>query len=242
MATARRFQYSLKLLLLLPLIFAVLWGILYLSLKSIHKDHYLRWEKRTEEKICFKNLRNIRTGMMAYSNHWKTNMPAWTTDVEGKKAHSWRTLILRHLDEVEFNPLLDCNGSPSIPTRYIPYHYDLSWDLGANKHIEAIPSLYRCKEHEFVYSLEEPGYSPPGFTTSYVAIIREENDPTIIAVIEMPGSGIAWHEPNDLSRTKLAQLLRNSKCYWPNDRVRVLWPNGTVEHTTCDAILKKLGD
>ncbi len=136
---------------------------------------------------CRNNIKQIMLALHNYHDVYHTFPPAYVTDRDGRPMHSWRVLILPHLDQQSL---------------YKEYDLDEPWD-GPHNHelISRMPQVYGC-----------PNVNEEGFT-SYVAVvgshtcwpdaqgaaIRQIVDGTsnTIALIEWNPSDIHWTEPRD---------------------------------------------
>lgn len=139
---------------------------------------------------CKNHLKQIGLALHNYHDEYGSFPPAYTVDADGRRLHSWRTLILPFIDE---GPL------------YSQIDLAQPWDSPANAALHAdIPECYRCPSAE----------SPRGETT-YVAVVdaqtvwpgaescqlKDITDGTsnTILVIECVNAHIHWMEPRDLT-------------------------------------------
>lgn len=149
------------------------------------------------------NLQRIVAALRAYESQYGSLPPPYTVDSQGKRLHSWRTLILPFLGEHGIYSQIKLNEP---------------WDSTDNIRLASqIPSVYTCSIDPSAKALGE---------TSYVVIVGPRTafrDPTLNAdektkdlekiklseisdgvestllVAEYHGSGICWLEPKDLN-------------------------------------------
>ena len=95
---------------------------------------------------CRSNLNAIAKALTLYHQAYNTLPPAYTTDTQGRKLHSWRTLILPYMNQEALYQQIDLSKP---------------WDDPANSAIsKKMPNTYQC-----------PGlHQAPGVTTYHVAI------------------------------------------------------------------------
>lgn len=98
---------------------------------------------RTE---CRNNLRQIARALHSYQDTHLALPPAYTTDASGKPLHSWRTLILPHLDQQELYTTIDLSK---------PWH-----DPANAEALKNVPYVFRC-----------PAADMPPDCTTYMAIV-----------------------------------------------------------------------
>ncbi len=142
---------------------------------------------------CCNELKQIGLALLNYHDVNGCFPPAYIADKNGKPMHSWRVLILPHLEEAAL---------------YKAYDFTEPWDGPKNrKLLGACPPLYQCPSDPIAHA--------PGSTqTSYVAVVgRNAAWPgaksrkigpdfatsNTIMVVEVANSGIQWSEPRDLS-------------------------------------------
>jgi len=156
---------------------------LMMSVESQSRDAYWRWE-------CDSNLQQIATALSLYESDYGSLPPAYTTNENGERLHSWRTLILPYLEDESLYESIDL---------------DAPWDSEENALVHSLPlDIYQC-----------PADSTGSPTdTSYVMIVGEgglfdgqqppatinitDGPGNTIVIVEVCGSGIHWMEPEDL--------------------------------------------
>jgi hypothetical protein len=151
--------------------------------------------------LCFANLFKLKTALVEYDARHGSLPPAVMNGPEGESAHSWRVLILPHLDSLE------------IDADLIYSNYDMTkpWNDPKNRVLfkPVKESRFACPCGSEVYTTRtsyvvivgEDTLFPPGQTVS-VSDVPPSVDP--ILVLEITNSTIEWPEPRDLSIDDLA--------------------------------------
>lgn len=139
---------------------------------------------------CESNLEQIASAVSLYESDYGCFPPAYTTDADGNRLHSWRTLLLPYLGEEEL---------------YKKLNLEEPWDSPANRLWHDTPvDVFQCPA--------DSSGSPTD--TNYVMIVGGEGlfdggeplkavdvtDGTskTILLIEMRGTKIHWMAPEDL--------------------------------------------
>ena len=160
------------------------------------------WDRQRRFE-CRANLEQIATAVSLYEADHGCFPPPYTTDAEGNRLHSWRTLLLPYLGEEELHESLDLSEP---------------WDSEANGLWQGTPvDVYQC-----------PADSSGSATdTSYVMLVGGEGvsmgtEPVkavevtdgvseTILVVEVTGSGIHWMEPEDLEWEEVDFTINGAK-------------------------------
>lgn len=138
---------------------------------------------------CKNNLKQILLGLHNYHDVYHTFPPAWTVDANGRRLHSWRTLILPFVDQVPLHERIDLSKP---------------WDDPVNAEAgKQVPGLYRCPS-----ATHDPGQ------TVYLALVGEnsflrsttprpiseisDGTSNTVAVIEVTANqAVPWMAPQD---------------------------------------------
>lgn len=140
--------------------------------------------------FCRDNLKQIGIALYDYHEAYGSFPPAFTTDAEGRRLHSWRVLLLPYLDKREL---------------YDQIRLDEPWDSPHNASLAAgMPEVFRCPADLEAGELD----------TSYVMIVGPDTfadlplprSPSSIPdgaantmiVAEMSDSAVHWMQPEDL--------------------------------------------
>jgi uncharacterized protein DUF1559 len=152
---------------------------------------------------CRVNLDQIATAVSLYEADHGCFPPPYTTDADGNRLHSWRTLLLPYLGE---------------ETLYESLEVEEPWDSESNRLWHGTPvDLYQCPADSSGSSTD----------TSYVMIVggegvfdkgksRKAVDVTdgvsnTILLVEVTGSGIHWMEPEDLEWEEMDFTINGTK-------------------------------
>ncbi len=149
---------------------------------------------------CLVNIENLGRTLLAYHETHGRLPPAYVSDADGKRLHSWRVLILPYSQWDTPDP------RTKTPSLFDQYDLAEPWDGPSNRKLIAErPYRFSCRA--------DPGGSKSG-TTSFLAVIGpgtvwEEGktvtlddirDPSsTILLVEAANSGIDWTQPEDLS-------------------------------------------
>jgi prepilin-type processing-associated H-X9-DG protein len=157
---------------------------------------------------CVNNIRQLGLALINYEGDQGTLPPAYTVDADGRRLHSWRTLLLPYMDR---NRLYD-----SI-------RLDEPWDSPHNTQVfsqrplaDVGLEIMRCPSDELANSI-------PPMTTSYVVVVGPDtafpgsesvsfaditDGPTeTLMIVEIADSGICWMEPRDLEVSQMASTI-----------------------------------
>jgi len=152
---------------------------------------------------CRNNLKQIALALHNYESHYHALPPAYTIDAEGKPLHSWRTLILPWIEQVNLYNSIDLSKP---------------WDDPANAEaLNTVPQVYRC-----------PSVALPPGLTSYLGIVgtnacfhptaprafSEMTDGTseTLMVIEVAQEqAVPWMAPQDASEEMVLNFGNDGK-------------------------------
>ncbi len=193
--------------------------------------------------ICSYNLRTLVLALRSYHDDYGSFPPAYTADTEGRRLHSWRTLILRH---VFWQPL------------YERIRLDEPWDsphnLATFGYMDGWPDIFGCPS--------DRNYSDGTFQTNYLAIVgpstmwpekenesRRHEDVTdgeseTIMIVEVADSGISFFEPRDLQFDELSFQINDPQGLSPsslhNGIINVAFADGRVRSLAEDTSPEQL--
>jgi len=157
---------------------------------------------------CMNNMKQIALALHWYENDHGSFPPAYITDEDGKPMHSWRVLILPHLE---------CQNL------YDLYRFDEPWDGPNNRLLwKHMPEIYRCPGCK---RSEKHGLAKyPPHTTNYFAVVGPQTvlpgsktmkfsditDGTSQTIMFLESSeSTCWMEPKDLSYEEAIEQLTN---------------------------------
>ncbi len=139
---------------------------------------------------CRRNLDQIATAVSLYENDYGCFPPAYTTDLQGNRLHSWRTLLLPYLGEETLYETLDLEEP---------------WDSDSNRLLHDAPvDVFQCPadsvgkstDTSYVMIVGPEGISDGGKPRKAVEVTDGVSQ--TILLVEMSGGGIHWMEPRDL--------------------------------------------
>ncbi len=157
------------------------------------------------DRGCQANLRAIGLALQSYHASYGCYPPAYTTDAQGRPAHSWRVLILPFAGEHAL---------------YQAYRMDEPWNGPNNSRLTGrMPAFYRCpirgRSAPSSYAVVVgPETAFPGSGSTSISQIEDGTVQTML-VAELGGMGIPWMEPRDL-RMELREprMVPGSQADW----------------------------
>lgn len=161
------------------------------------------------------NLQLIAQAMQQYHAEYGSYPPAYVTDANGKRLHSWRVLLLPYL------------GERSL---YQQYDMNQPWDSQTNMMlVSRMPRVYASPGDDSAIRSSETSYVVivgrgtifPGTKTRTMNEVTDGLANTIL-VVESTESGICWLEPSDLEAGKLDFAVNSG----PKDCIRSHHPFG----------------
>ncbi len=209
---------------LLVCILVFVWALVIPAVIGVNGN---RGPKR--RSICGNNLKQIMLALHNYHEDFRSFPPVYTTDANGHRLHSWRTLILPFLERRKL---------------YEALRLDEPWDSTHNqtvwKSTGGYPNVFECPNED---------RWPSGLGTSYLAVVgaetmwptgdtRKLSDVTdgaarTIMLVEVLESGIDFFEPRDLEFNELSFRLNDSDHFSPRSKhgAWTRWPWQTGEPT-----------
>ncbi|QDU57805.1 DUF1559 family PulG-like putative transporter [Aeoliella mucimassa] len=181
--------------------------------------------------ICAGNVRQISLALINYREVHGVFPPAYTVDEEGNPLHSWRTLILPYLEQMELYDQIDLTKP---------------WDDPVNADArKANVWIYQCPAESSDVSTH----------TNYVAVVGDDcifsgSTPCNLAeitdllsetllVVEVNNQTIEWMEPRDISLQELLKLPGEG--HLPHSRsIHVGYADGSVAQVDTDFASKTL--
>ncbi len=122
---------------------AIVFVLAALLLPAMRRGGGREAARRTQ---CKNNLKQIALALHNYESIYHVLPPAYTVDAAGRPLHSWRTLILPWVEQLDLYNMIDLSKP---------------WDDPANAEaLKTVPHVYRCPSVAL----------PPGFT-SYLGIV-----------------------------------------------------------------------
>ena len=152
----------------------------------------------TRQTQCKNNLRQIRLALESYHDEYHALPPAYTTDSNGQKLHSWRTLVLPFMEHAAL---------------YKQINLSKPWNDPVNSALSSqMPEQFRCPEADF----------PDGLTT-YLGVVGEDFcfhpttprslkefsdglSKTLMVLEVSPQNAVPWMSPQDADLESIMRL------------------------------------
>ena len=152
---------------------------------------------------CRNNLRQIGLALQNYHDVYKFLPPAYTVDAEGKRLHSWRTLILPYIEQTPLYDKIDISKP---------------WDHPVNKKAFAAKiTMYRCPStivppgHTTYLAVVAPNSCFPGSQAVKFSQVTDGTSNTL-AVVEVDSTrAVHWMSPNDVDEAWLLNIANIKK-------------------------------
>jgi Protein of unknown function (DUF1559) len=157
---------------------------------------------------CSNNLSQIALAIQNYESTYQQLPPAYTVDAEGKRLHSWRTLILPFMGEQALYSRIDLSKP---------------WDDPANAFLKELDvSLFRCPSSKIApgmttyQAIDDPRSAFPGIAPQKIEHITDGTSNTILLFESDSVDAVHWAEPKDqsmssfLSASQLQARVNNS--------------------------------
>ncbi len=140
---------------------------------------------------CSNNLNLIALAIQNYESACQQLPPAYTVDAEGKRLHTWRTLILPFVGEQALYSRIDLSKP---------------WDDPANAFLQDVDILlFRCPASKIApgmttyQAIDDPRSAFPGSEPQKIENITDGSSNTIL-LFECEGvNAVHWAEPKDQS-------------------------------------------
>jgi type II secretory pathway pseudopilin PulG len=206
--------WHLKIILQLIGAAAVVSILIVMLLPAVHRGR--EPARRTQ---CKNNLKQIGMALQQYHDSYGSFPPAYTVDADGKRLHSWRTLILPFIDQVALYNKIDLSKA---------------WDDPVNgEAARTMPAIYIC-----------PATIAPPNNAHYVAIVGadtcfpgaacrslteiKDGPSQTLAVVEVNmESTVPWMSPMDVDEKYVLNLNPKSKVAHVGG-IEVLFADATV--------------
>jgi type II secretory pathway pseudopilin PulG len=153
------------------------------------------------QTVCRNNLKQIALALESYASVKGHFPPACTVDRSGRPLHSWRTEILPFLEAEPWCDQID---------RTKPWN-DPKNKMMAGKRLAIFqcpsdPSPNTETHYMMVVGKDTVGGEPGGRGTSRAEIT--DGTSRTLMVVEVPGQGVPWMEPKDITIDELIVRLR----------------------------------
>ena len=181
---------------------------------------------------CTNNLKHISLAILAYEATFTAFPPAYSVDANGRRLHSWRTLILPYLEKPEK-----------------PLKIDLlkPWDDSVNQQPRSAAMYpYMC-----------PSFADDARSdTTYLAVVASDGvfsgaeagprkevhgGSTVVMVVEVSEDrAVNWMSPHDISEQEFLEMLRSDETLAHDGGVNVAFADGRVTFLHVDTTAEEL--
>jgi type II secretory pathway pseudopilin PulG len=189
---------------------------------------------------CMNNMKNIALALDAYAQEHGTLPPAYTVDEQGNRLHSWRTLILPHMEQAALYQTIDLTKP---------------WDDPVNaKAREAIIGTYQCpsapESKGLTHYLAVVG-SDCAFAGSEPRKLSEVKDglANTIGIVEVKAErAVPWMSPEDIGPDEILDMLPHARMNHPGITLTAYLDGSTrsidqaIDPDTLRALLTIAGD
>jgi hypothetical protein len=151
--------------------------------------------------LCTENLFKLKFALLNYDDQHGSLPPAVMNGPNGQPAHSWRVLILPHLDTWEIQGELVYRSYDMTKRWNDPKNRVLFKPVKESRFACLCGSEVDTTRTSYVVIVGEDTLFPPGRTVS-ISDVPRSVDP--IMVLEITNSTIEWPEPKDLLIDDLA--------------------------------------
>ncbi len=188
--------------------------------------------------VCRNNIKQICIALQGYELQYGVLPAPGGAEKDGQPGMSWRVAILPYLEPAGI---------------YQTYDPQQPWDSPKNRALAgaAMPSAYRCPS--------DPKAGPGSDETSYVMLVGKNTvgglpdgdrkasyvsghagTSKTILVIEVPGSGIPWMEPRDMTVDEVLQRINSPNRGGHIGGVNVGFCDGSVRFIPYDVLARDL--
>jgi prepilin-type N-terminal cleavage/methylation domain-containing protein len=176
-------------------VLSILGMLVALLMPAVNASH-----ESSRRAMCMNNMKNLTAALLDYASKNGSLPPSYTSDSNGSKLHSWRTLTLPHMERSDLYEKLDL-AKP--------------WNDSANRPVSSGQVDYvECPDDSQSFGTSNTSYfAITGEQTAWPAgrgrRTSEITDPKscTILLIEAHEKGIPWAQPDDLSFDEAVTLL-----------------------------------
>lgn len=152
---------------------------------------------------CGNNLKQIGLAMAAYHDFYKSLPPAYTTDADGNRLHSWRTLLLPYMEQNSLYQKIDLTKPWDDPT-------NVAATTGA------VPTVYLCPssraQSKTLYQVVvDPESCFPGAECTSWSSFKDSRSDTLLVVEAPLDSEVEWMSPYDTDWATLSSIGEKTK-------------------------------
>jgi len=175
---------------------------------------------------CSNHLKQIAIGIQNYADTFGCLPPAYTVDAEGKRLHSWRTLILPFLEQKALYDQIDLTKP---------------WDDPANQRVrETVLKVYECPSNEthesmMTHTTYLAVVAPGGcFNTTgprVLAVITDRRDLTMMVIEVGQKNAVHWMSPQDATEEMILNREADGELVHPEGS-QAAFVDGSVRYLT----------
>lgn len=211
---------SVKVLLLqIVVVAAVVVVSISLLLPAVHRAS--EPARRTQ---CKNNLKQIGMALHQYHDTYGTFPPAYTVDADGKRLHSWRTLILPYLDQMELYKQIDLSK---------PWDDQVNAEFAkTDLYVYACPSILKPFTKTSYMAIAGTGTCFPGAASRSISEIKDGTSNTVMIVEVAAEKSVPWMSPADLDDQYLLNVDAKSK-FSHAGGLYALFADGSVRFLSC---------
>ena len=153
---------------------------------------------------CSNNMRQIALAMHNYHDFYQTFPPAFTTDVNGRPLHSWRTLLLPYLEQSALYDQIDLSKPWDDPVN-LPFSQIVIPTYGC-------PSGHTDSPEKTCYQvIVDPAGIFSGSTPCKMPSITDGTSNTLLVIETESENAVPWMAPNDTNMPKYLSLGKNTR-------------------------------
>lgn len=157
--------------------------------------------KRTQ---CKNNIKQIGLALHNYHDHYGTFPPAYTVDADGKRLHSWRTLILPYLDQTPLYNKIDLSKAWDDPVNMAEFDQ-------AHVHAYRCPSSPGPSTHTSYMVPIGAHTCFPGAVSKSMSEITDGTSNSVMVIEVDSEKSVPWMSPTDVDEQFLLSLGPKSK-------------------------------
>ncbi|MFO0914440.1 MAG: DUF1559 domain-containing protein [Pirellulales bacterium] len=162
---------------------------------------------------CISQMRQIMLAIRNYEAAHGQLPPAYTVDADGKRLHSWRTLILPYMEEQALFKKIDLSKP---------------WDDPVNAEArDSCPNTFRCpgallEEDMTTYlAVVDPQGVMSGATPRKMSDVTDDEEQTMVLIDAPAAESVHWMSPADADLQMVAGLAKNIEMNHPGGAIVV---------------------
>ena len=156
---------------------------------------------------CMNNLKNISLALLRYEEEHGSLPPAYTVDEQGKRLHSWRTLLLPYLEQSKLFESIDLTKP---------------WDDPANeKARNTVVESYQCPSSPELLGLTNylgvigVDCAFAGSVPRELSAVKDGPEMTVAVIDVGTDRAVPWMSPQDINEDGVLELVPDAKMNHP---------------------------